>query len=107
MVLSIRPATREAMMISLPRDLWVKIPALPRNGFMTGKLNSAYVIGTDHKNYPNVRREWSTDTGGGDLAAAPVSPGIGQPGHFWDGLGVKGGFAGALPLGGGPAALPP
>ncbi|TME82648.1 MAG: LytR family transcriptional regulator, partial [Chloroflexi bacterium] len=50
MVLSIRPGTREAMMISLPRDLWVKIPALPRNGFMVGKLNSAYAIGTDHKN---------------------------------------------------------
>ena len=68
MVVSIRPATREAMMISLPRDLWVKIPALPRNGSIMGKLNSAYAIGTDHKNYPNVRSDWKTDTGGGDLS---------------------------------------
>src|SRR2546423_9464239 len=82
MVLSIRAATREAMMISLPRDLWVKIPALPRNGFMTGKLNSAYAIGTDHKNYPNVRSEWKTDTGGGDPAAAPGSPVVGRPGDY-------------------------
>ena len=89
MLLSIRPAMREAMMISLPRDLWVKIPALPRNGFIMGKLNSAYAIGTDHKNYPNVRSEWKTDTGGGDLAAATVSQVIGQPVDYWVGVDFK------------------
>jgi polyisoprenyl-teichoic acid--peptidoglycan teichoic acid transferase len=89
MLLSVRPATREAIMISLPRDLWVKIPALPRNGFMMGKLNSAYAIGTDHKNYPNIRNEWKTDTGGGDLAAATVSQVIGQPVDYWVGVDFK------------------
>ena len=89
MVLSIRPGTREAMMISLPRDLWVKIPALPRNGFMVGKLNSAYAIGTDHKNYPNVRSQWKTDTGGGDLASATVSQVTGQPVDYWVGVDFK------------------
>ena len=89
MVVSIRPATREAMMISLPRDLWVKIPALPRNGFMMGKLNSAYAIGTDHRNYPNVRSDWKTDTGGGDLASATVSQVIGQPVDYWVGVDFK------------------
>ena len=89
MLLSIRPATREAMMISLPRDLWVKIPALPRNGYMMGKLNSAFAIGTDHNDYPNVRSEWKTDTGGGDLAAATVSQFIGQPVDYWVGVDFK------------------
>src|SRR2546429_8090236 len=89
MVLSIRPGTHEAMMISLPRDLWVKIPALPRNGFMVGKLNSAYAIGTDHKNYPNVRSQWKTDTGGGDLASATVSQVTGQPVDYWIGVDFK------------------
>lgn len=89
MVLSIRPAMREAMMVSLPRDLWVKIPALPRNGYMMGKLNSAFAIGTDHKDYPNVRSEWKTDTGGGDLAVATVSQLIGQPIDYWVGLDFK------------------
>jgi LCP family protein required for cell wall assembly len=89
MVLSIRPATREAIMISLPRDLWVKIPALPRNGFMMGKLNSSYAIGTDHHNYPNVRSEWKTDTGGGDLAAATVAQIIGQPVDYSVGVDFK------------------
>jgi len=89
MLLSIRPGTREAIMISVPRDLWVKIPALPGNGFMTGKLNSAYAIGTDHNNYPNVRNEWKTSTGGGDLAAATVSQVTGQPIDYWVGVDFK------------------
>jgi polyisoprenyl-teichoic acid--peptidoglycan teichoic acid transferase len=89
MLLSIRPGTREAIMISIPRDLWVKIPALPGNGFMMGKLNSAYAIGTDHNNYPNVRSDWKTSTGGGDLAAATVSQVTGQPIDYWVGVDFK------------------
>jgi LCP family protein required for cell wall assembly len=89
MLLSIRPGTREAIMISVPRDLWVKIPALPGNGFMIGKLNSAYAIGTAHNSYPNVRSEWKTSTGGGDLAAATVSQVTGQPIDYWVGVDFK------------------
>jgi LCP family protein required for cell wall assembly len=89
MLLSIRPSMHEAIMISLPRDLWVKIPALPRNGYMMGKLNSAYAIGTDHKNYPNVRSDWQTPTGGGDLAAATVSQVTGQLIDYWLGVDFK------------------
>lgn len=89
MLLSIRPASHEAIMVSLPRDLWVKVPALPRNGSMGSKLNSAYAIGTDHKNYPNVRSEWKTATGGGDLAAATVSQITGQQVSYWVGVDFK------------------
>jgi len=89
MLLSIRPGNREAIMVSLPRDLWVKIPALPNNRYMMGKLNSAYAIGTDHRNYPNVRSDWKTDTGGGDLAAATVSQVTGQPIDYWVGVDFK------------------
>jgi len=89
MLLSIRPGSHEAIMISLPRDLWVKIPALPNNRYMMGKLNSAYAIGIDHRNYPNVRSDWKTDTGGGDLAAATVSQVTGQPIDYWVGVDFK------------------
>ena len=89
MVLSIRPGTHEATMVSLPRDLWVKIPALPNSRFMMGKLNSAYAIGTDRRNYPNVRSDWKTATGGGDLAAATVSQVIGQRIDYWVGVDFK------------------
>ena len=89
MLVSIQPAARQAMMISLPRDLYVKIPALPRNGWMLGKLNSAYAIGIDHADYPNVRSEWRTDTGGGDLAAQTVAQITGQPIDYWIGVDFK------------------
>jgi LCP family protein required for cell wall assembly len=89
MLLSIQPASRQAIMISLPRDLYVKIPALPGNRTMTGKLNSAYAIGTDHASYPNVRSQWTSDTGGGDLAAATVSQITGQPIDYWVGVDFK------------------
>ncbi|MDQ6711003.1 MAG: LCP family protein [Candidatus Dormibacteraeota bacterium] len=89
MLLSIKPGSRQAVMISLPRDLWVKIPALPNNGSLTGKLNSAYAIGTDHTAYPNVRSAWKTSTGGGDLAAATVSQITGQHIDYWVGVDFK------------------
>ena len=89
MLLSIRPGSHEAIMISLPRDLWVKIPALPNNRNMSGKLNSAYAIGTDRVDYPNVRSDWKTATGGGDLAAATVSQVTGQPIDYWVGVDFK------------------
>jgi LCP family protein required for cell wall assembly len=89
MLLSIQPASRQAIMVSLPRDLYVKIPALPGNRTMTAKLNSAYAIGTDHASYPNVRSDWNTDTGGGDLAAATVSQITGQPISYWVGVDFK------------------
>ena len=67
----------------------MKIPALPNNRYMMGKLNSAYAIGIDHRNYPNVRSDWKTDTGGGDLAAATVSQVTGQPIGYWVGVDFK------------------
>ena len=89
LVVSIRPAAKEAVMVSLPRDLWVKIPAYPGKNFLYGKLNSAYAIGTDHADYPDVSSEWKTDTGGGDLAAATVSQIIGAHVDYWVGLDFK------------------
>lgn len=89
MLLSIQPATHQAVMVSLPRDLWVKIPALSDNGAITSKLNSAYAIGTDHADYPNVRSQYNTSTGGGDLAAATVSQITGQPIDHWVGVDFK------------------
>ena len=89
MLLSIQPASHEAVMVSLPRDLWVKIPALSDNGTITAKLNSAYAIGTDHADYPDVRSQYQTSTGGGDLAAATVSRITGQPIDYWVGVDFK------------------
>jgi len=86
LLISMRPLTKEAILISLPRDLWVKIPALPRDGSMWGKLNSAYAIGIDRDNFPNVRDQWKTPTGGGDLAVATVAEVTGLHIDYWVGV---------------------
>jgi LCP family protein required for cell wall assembly len=89
MLVSVQPASKQAVMVSLPRDLYLPIPALADNGTITAKLNNAYAIGTDRGNYPNISDRWKTSTGGGDLAAATVSQVTGQPIDYWIGVDFK------------------
>jgi polyisoprenyl-teichoic acid--peptidoglycan teichoic acid transferase len=81
LVVSIRPASGEVTVISLPRYLWVAIPA-PVSGFVEGKLYSAYSLGVSG-DARFLRPQWQTPTGAGDLAAATVAETIGQPIDYW------------------------
>lgn len=81
LVLSIRPATGQATVVSLPRFLWVDIPALVHGG-VSGKLYSAFALGAESDN-PALRQQWRTATGAGDLAAATVAGVIGEPIAGW------------------------
>jgi LCP family protein required for cell wall assembly len=83
LLLSIKPASRKAVIISIPRDLVVPIPALPGNGTITARMNLAYAIGVDRQSFPNVRDRWRSPTGGGDLAAATAAEVTGQPVDYW------------------------
>lgn len=83
LLLSIKPVSQTAVMISIPRDLVVPIPALPANGTITARINLAYAIGVDRQSFPNVRASWTGATGGGDLAAATVANVTGQPVDYW------------------------
>lgn len=65
LVLSIDPRTKDAAMLSIPRDLYVKIPATGRYGAQYGKINSANVYG------------------GPELASQVVSTVIGVPVHYY------------------------
>ena len=81
LVLSVRPGTHRATMISLPRYLWVDIPA-PVGGTVQAKLYSAYALGASQD--PNfLRAQWRTATGQGDLAAATVAATLAQPIDGW------------------------
>jgi len=80
-VVSIRPRSGEATVISLPRNLWVRIPA-PVAGAIEGKLYSAYALGAA-QNDQFLQPRWRGPTGAGDLAAATVSGTIGQPVNYW------------------------
>jgi len=89
LLVSIRGASKEAVVITLPRDLWVKVPALPNGRFMMTKFNEAFAIGIDRKNFPNVRDDWKTPTGGGDLAAATAADVTGLRIDYWVGVDFK------------------
>lgn len=82
-VLSIDPKGRQAVVISLPRDLWVQIPALASGQSLSARLNAAYAIGADRTDFPAVRDRWKGPTGGGDLAAATVEQVTGLSIDYW------------------------
>lgn len=64
--------TQKISMISIPRDLWVKIP-VSENEEIEGKINSAYAIGIDDNKYPNKDPEYTGIAGGGNLTKKIVS----------------------------------
>ncbi len=68
-VLTVNPATGRVGMLSIPRDLWVRIPGYD----IFGKINTAYVVGEQHR-YPG---------GGAALAKQTVSELIGYPIHYY------------------------
>jgi LCP family protein required for cell wall assembly len=65
MVMSIDPKTKDAAMLSIPRDLYVKIPASSKTQSQYGKINAANAYG------------------GPELAARVVSNVIGVPIHYY------------------------
>ena len=83
LLLSLRDRGRRAVLLSIPRDLIARIPALYAGGVITARINNAYAIGVDRANFPAVRDQWKTPTGGGDLAAATVPDVTGQPIDAW------------------------
>jgi LCP family protein required for cell wall assembly len=86
LVLSIRPVRGRATLVSVPRFLWVDIPALVDGG-ISGKLYSAFALGGERDN-PSLRSRWRTATGSGDLAAATVAGVIGEPIDCWVAVGI-------------------
>jgi LCP family protein required for cell wall assembly len=83
LLLSIRPVSQQAVIVSIPRDLVAPIPALPDQGTISARINLAYAIGVDRQSFPNVQDRWRSPTGGGDLAAATVAEVTGQPVDYW------------------------
>ncbi len=66
MVVHINPETKKAALLSIPRDLWVKIPVRSdlREDF---KINSAYAIGASDTLYPLKETKFKGKDGGGEL----------------------------------------
>jgi polyisoprenyl-teichoic acid--peptidoglycan teichoic acid transferase len=82
MVLTLDQQTKKAAMISVPRDLWVKIPYSSTTGAFN-KLNAAYAIGADDDNYPNKGPEYKGAAGGGNLASTVIGGILGLKIDYW------------------------
>jgi LCP family protein required for cell wall assembly len=82
MVLSFDQKTKQAAMISVPRDIWVRIPDSGQTGDFW-KLNSAYAIGEDDAGYPNKLPEFKGNAGGGNLASSVVGSILGIKIDYW------------------------
>jgi LCP family protein required for cell wall assembly len=82
MVLSLDQQTKRAAMISVPRDIWVKVPYMGEQGSFF-KLNTAYAIGVDDEAFPNKKPEYRGAAGGGNLAAAVVGGILGMRIDYW------------------------
>jgi LCP family protein required for cell wall assembly len=67
-LVGIDPATNSVSMLSIPRDLWVRIP-----GYGENRINTAHATG-DLRNYPG---------GGVALAKKTVSQNLGVPVHYY------------------------
>lgn len=72
MIAHIKPSQNETTFISVPRDLWVEIPVRSdiKQSF---KINAAYAIGTDDKNYGLKEPQYRGDFGGGNMTKKVVS----------------------------------
>lgn len=82
MVLSIDFKNNTATYIPVPRDLWVNIPTHGYDGpYM--KINAAYAIGEDQKNYPDKLPQFTGINGGGDTAEYEVSQVLGIPINYY------------------------
>lgn len=71
-VLSVGKETKDAVMISIPRDIWVEIPGWDDYPDSAGKINSVYSVG-NIQDYPG---------GGLELAKKVVSKNLGIPIHY-------------------------
>jgi LCP family protein required for cell wall assembly len=74
MLASIDPVNHNTALLSIPRDLWVKIPG---DGYQ--KINAAYVYG---KQQSKAKDEKTKDQAGLELLDKTLSPIIGVPIHY-------------------------
>ncbi len=88
-VLHVDPKTQKIFLISIPRDIWVKIPTQGTDG-KHWKLNAAYTLGLDDRGYPNKLPEFKGDDGGGRLAEYAVGQVTGLTIPYFVGLDFSG-----------------
>ncbi len=78
MVAVVQPKKERIVLISIPRDLWVNLPlSTDTEKEYWYKINAAYVLGKDDRNYPNKAIEFTGEAGGGMVAKYVVGQVLG------------------------------
>lgn len=67
-----------AMIVSIPRDIWVKIPTTTDEDFYR-KINSVYQTGLFRENYPAVPEKYDGEQGASELIKETVGSIVGFP----------------------------
>ncbi len=82
LVASLNPTAKQPTLISVPRDIWVK---LPTNGRVGGywKINAAFALGLDDSGYPGKDPAFRGADAGAHLAVYVVQQVLGIPIHYW------------------------
>ena len=52
---------KEVMLISIPRDIWVKVPTKVNSDTFHAKINSVYQMGLFPENYPDINTKYITE----------------------------------------------
>lgn len=80
LVVRVQPKKERILMISIPRDLWVKLPLSTVEGEEHWyKINAAYVLGKEDKKYPNKAIEYTGEAGGGMVVKSVLAEVLGTP----------------------------
>ncbi len=85
----VNPRVKHVSLISIPRDLWVPLP-INNPKVDHYKINHAYAIGIDDRNYPNKPTEYTGLAGGGILAKHVVQEIFGIPVRYFVSLDFEG-----------------
>lgn len=72
------PKQKQVVLISIPRDIWINLE-VKDNSFQKFKINHAFAIGNDDKNYKDKPEKFTGEAGGGNMAKDAVGKVIGMP----------------------------
>lgn len=83
------PKAQKVFLVSIPRDIWVTIPTDGKEG-RRWKINAAYALGLDDRQYPKKLPEFTGEDGAGRLAEYVVGQVTGQTISYFVGLDFSG-----------------
>lgn len=79
MVANINLKKKEVMLISIPRDIWVKVPTKNKEEPFHAKINSVYQMGLFPKNYPALDTSYITEDNPSGLIKQVIQDVTGLP----------------------------